>query len=244
MTTTGRGLGWPLQDRASGGNWTGSRGHAGVGWPARPWTAEGNALARSAGLRQLPERAERTGRGGVAAASQGAVGDLPPLGGLSGSVRQAGSVSLTESVSLAEPAGLAESESQPALVREAATESQPAVVREAPPVGQAGPAARTTPVGRVRGDVPLVAGGTGSAAAAGAPEHARSMGACSAGCGVIGAHRPGGAVGGRGVVQGPVAGLVGACRARTGEGHRSGAACDGEFDLGRPRRPGTASTKR
>src|SRR5258706_16263547 len=64
MTTTGRGLGWPPQDSASGGNWSGNWPDVGVGWPARPSIA---------GRTAFPS----------------AITEVPPFGGISATAGQA-----------------------------------------------------------------------------------------------------------------------------------------------------------
>src|SRR5258706_13937741 len=64
MPTTGGGLGWPPQESASGGNWSGNWPDVGVGWPARPSIA---------GRTAFPS----------------AITEVPPFGGISATAGQA-----------------------------------------------------------------------------------------------------------------------------------------------------------
>jgi hypothetical protein len=69
MTTTGRGLGWPAQDRAGEGLWTGSLPYSGLGWPALTWMAGTPAasLARFAAWHAAAGAGLSTAAAGIAA---------------------------------------------------------------------------------------------------------------------------------------------------------------------------------
>src|SRR5215470_15814870 len=82
MTTTGRGLGWPLQERASDGHRTGILPDSGLGWPKPSWmpgtraatAAEGAGSARSSGASsEQGFRVALAGAGGMSSEGAGPV---------------------------------------------------------------------------------------------------------------------------------------------------------------------------
>ena len=107
MTTTGCGLGWPPQDSASGGNWSGNWPDVGVGWPARPSRAGRTAfaVAGSVAAWHPPPGAGPTTSVGAGAAFPDAITEVRPFGGISAIAGQAA------------PAGLVRGYARPVVVR-------------------------------------------------------------------------------------------------------------------------------